>query len=244
MSEGSAHGLFEGIWAKSTGCCCFYVLFILGKNKIKLYPGKSYESWTRQHNRVREGESWKSISRTTHLMLGSPLQASVQGIISLKLPVAAIVTAQCLSFSLGNLWWLELYFILCQYLWFSNGDMLPHLERTMLFDSWKDILYYSICFSYQLQEVSIIIRWRESQGLVRLSSLVKVTILSYKLGMNVWLCFQISLWQWKKFNFAWIQTHLCVLVTAILLARMCDTILSRMCDNDLNRPPLLYLLSC
>lgn len=92
------------------------------------------------------------------------------------------MTAQCLSFSLGNLWWLELYFILCQYLWFSNGDILPQLERTMLFDSWKDILYYSICFSYQLQEVSIIIRWWESQGLVRLSSLVKVTILSYKLG--------------------------------------------------------------
>lgn len=40
------------------------------------------------------------LVESTHLMLGSPLQASVQGIISLKLPVAAIVTAQCLSFSL------------------------------------------------------------------------------------------------------------------------------------------------
>ena len=30
-----------------------------------------------------------------------------------------------------------------------------------------------------------------------------------------------------------LNTNLCVLVTAILLARMCDTVLSRMCENDL-----------
>lgn len=74
---------FQGLWGRKYKLLLF-LHFIHSRKKIKqkLHPGKGYETGTGQNNSQRIG----SVSQNTHLMLGSLLQPSIQGIVSFKLP--------------------------------------------------------------------------------------------------------------------------------------------------------------